>query len=108
MNTAKLASLLQTEKAGFTLIQKEASRVVNELSGTESLGLAKKMYKSEVYQARMFATLIFGRLAAHYKEAYEFLGERIVLIPTGALRRCWRGLSINIAKTRVMSKASPT
>jgi|GEM_PF-1909156 len=58
MDRQQLVTLLQTEKAGFKLVQTEAEKALATLSATEALQLARQMYESDVYQARMFAVLI--------------------------------------------------
>lgn len=73
----KLISLLATEKAGFKLIQTEVEKTLKRLNAKECLKLAQDLYKSDIYQARMFATLIFGRLAATENLAYEMLRKHI-------------------------------
>ena len=73
-----LTALLETEKAGFKLIKAEADKALNTMSESDCLYLAKHMYTSKVYQARMFATLILGKLAAAHKEAYDWLRTQVI------------------------------
>ena len=73
-----LVELLASEKAGFKLIQAEAEKALKNLDALECLELAVKLYDSEVYQARMFAVLVFGRLAATKKVAYEVLRTKVI------------------------------
>ena len=80
-NVKTLIALLETEKAGFKLIQTEADKILRNMREEDCLGLAHEMYGSEVYQARMFAVLIFGRLAATHAEAYDFLHTKAIFDP---------------------------
>ena len=53
-------------KDGFKPIQAEAEaeNILAQYSTHDSLQLAYRLYESEVHQARMLATIIFGKLAA--------------------------------------------
>src|SRR6266496_3766764 len=53
-----------------------AENIVAQNSTQDSLQLAHRLYASEVHQARMLATLIFGKLAALSPEAFSFLKEQ--------------------------------
>ena len=64
-------------KDGFKPIQVEAEKIVAQNSTHDSLQIAYKLYASEVHQARMLATLIFGKLAALSPEALSFLKETV-------------------------------
>ncbi len=77
MTNADLIALLATEKAGFKLIQAEAEKTLKVLDAKASLKLADELYESDVYQARMFAVLIFGRLASIEDSAYETLHTKV-------------------------------
>ena len=81
MDNADLIAKLETKKAGFKLIQTEAEIALKGLSAGESFLLATEMYHSDIYQARMFATFIFGHFAASNQAAYNFLLERVVYDP---------------------------
>jgi len=52
-----------------------AENIVAQNSTQDSLQLAHRLYASEVHQARMLATLIFGKLAALSPEAFSFLKD---------------------------------
>jgi 3-methyladenine DNA glycosylase AlkD len=58
-------------------IQKAADEVVVGRADKESLRIAKKLFASDIYQARSLATFIFGRLAADSNESLEFLKRRV-------------------------------
>jgi hypothetical protein len=60
-------------KDGFKPIQAEAENILVQHTTYDSLQLAHRLYASEVHQARMLATLIFGKLAALSPEAFSFL-----------------------------------
>jgi len=51
-------------KDGFKPIQAEAENILAQYPTHDSLQLAYRLYESEVHQARMLATIIFGKLAA--------------------------------------------
>jgi len=69
----KLIQRVQQTQHGFLDIQKAADEVVDSYTAQDSTGLARKLYASEVYQARSLATFIFGRLAAKSNESLNFL-----------------------------------
>lgn len=81
MDNDALIDLLATEKAGFKLIQAEANKALDNLDTKTCLARALELYNSTAYQARMFAVLIFGRLAATEKIAYEALRTKVVHDP---------------------------
>ena len=58
-------------------MQAEAEQIVAHNPTQDSLQLAHRLYASEVHQARMLATLIFGKLAAVSPEAFSFLKETV-------------------------------
>ncbi len=64
-------------KDGFKPIQAEAAKILAQYSTHDSLQLAQRLYASEVHQARMLATLIFGKLATLSPETFTFLKERV-------------------------------
>jgi hypothetical protein len=64
-------------KDGFKPIQAEAENILAQHTTHDSLQLAHILYASEVHQARMLATLIFGKLAALSTEAFTFLRETV-------------------------------
>jgi 3-methyladenine DNA glycosylase AlkD len=67
--------ILRVEKTqhGFTEIKRAAHEVVAGNTVPDGLRIAKKLFTSEVHQARMLATFIFGRLAAQSDESRNFL-----------------------------------
>lgn len=76
-----LIDMLASKKSGFKLILAEAEKAFKDQDTKGCLKLALKLYESEVYQARMFAVLLFGRLAATNKTAYEALRTKVVHDP---------------------------
>jgi 3-methyladenine DNA glycosylase AlkD len=60
-------------KDGFKPIRDLAEACLARHTEVEALALAHALYRSEVRQARMMATLIFGRLSAARPEAFAFL-----------------------------------
>lgn len=80
-NNRQLIALLETEKAGFKLVQTEVEKVLKSLAAKNCLAIAKHLYDSEVYQARMFAVLVSGRLATTDPEAYKLLETKAVHDP---------------------------
>ncbi len=73
----KLIQRAQKTQHGFLDIQKAANEVVDEQPAEDSLRIAKQLFKSEIYQARLLATFIFGRLAANSNETIEFLKRHV-------------------------------
>jgi 3-methyladenine DNA glycosylase AlkD len=74
-----LIQRVQKTQHGFTDIQKAAEEVFASHSRAETLSLAKELFASEVPQARMLATFLFGKLAAKSKESLAFLRKRVSL-----------------------------
>ena len=75
----RLIQRAQKTQHGFLDIQKAANELIDEQPVKDCLRIAKKLYASEIYQARALATFIFGRLAASSKETFEFLRHRVSL-----------------------------
>src|SRR5262245_36380938 len=71
-----LIQRVQKTQHGFTDIQKAAEEFFAGRTKTETLSLAKKLFASDVPQARMLATFLFGKLAAKSKESLSFLRKR--------------------------------
>src|ERR1041385_3560817 len=77
-----LIQRVQKTRHGFTDIQKAAEEVFVANHGkAETLSLAKELFASEVPQARMLATFLFGKLASKSKESFTFMRKRISLDP---------------------------
>jgi len=74
-----LIQRVQKSQHGFTDIQSAAEEVFASQSATEALILAKELFASEVHQARMLATFLFGKLSAKSKESLAFLRKRVSL-----------------------------
>lgn len=72
-----LIQRVQKTQHGFTDIQKTAEEVFAGHNRTEALVLAKELFDSDVHQARMLATLLFGNLAATSKESFAFLRKHV-------------------------------
>ncbi len=80
MNTVQsLIQRGQKTQNGFTDIQKAAEEVFANHNAVETLSLAKELFGSDVHQARMLATFLFGKLAAKSKESFAFLRKRVSL-----------------------------
>jgi 3-methyladenine DNA glycosylase AlkD len=78
MNNIKhIIQRVQKTQHGFTDIQKAAEEVFASHSRAGTLSLAKELFTSEVYQARMLATFLFGQLSAKSKESLTFLRKRV-------------------------------
>jgi 3-methyladenine DNA glycosylase AlkD len=73
----KLIQRVQKSQHGFLNIQKTADEVVTQHTAEESLRIAKKLFASDIYQARSLATFILGRLAANSKESLGFLKQSV-------------------------------
>jgi 3-methyladenine DNA glycosylase AlkC len=76
-NIDRLVQRAQRTDRGFTDIQKAADEVVDAADPKKSLQIAKGLFASDVHQARMLATFIFGRLAASSRESLGFLKLRV-------------------------------
>lgn len=74
-----LIQRVQKTQHGFTDILKAAEDVFASHSKTETLSLAKELFTSDVHQARVLATFLFGKLAARSKESFAFLRKRVSL-----------------------------
>ncbi|HXQ35451.1 MAG TPA: DNA alkylation repair protein [Anaerolineales bacterium] len=72
-----LIQRLQKTQHGYTDIQKAAEEVFANQSKTETFRLAKELFTSDVHQARMLATFLFGKLAAKSKESFVFLRNHV-------------------------------
>jgi 3-methyladenine DNA glycosylase AlkD len=81
VNTARslIARVKKTEH-GFLDIQKAAEDVfATSGSAAETLSLAKELFSSDVHQARVLATFLFGKLAVRSKESFTFLRRHVSL-----------------------------
>lgn len=75
--TTSIIQRVQKTQHGFTDIQKTAEEVFASHEKAETLRLAKELFTSEIHQARMLATFLFGKLAASSKESFTFLRKRV-------------------------------
>jgi len=73
----KLIQRVQKTPHGFTDIKRAADDVVTGNATQDSLRMAKKLFASDVHQARMLATLVLGRLAAQSDESLNILRNRV-------------------------------
>jgi len=76
---SSLIQRIQKTRHGFTDIQKAAEEVFAGHNRPETLSLAKELFASEVPQARMLATFLFGKLAAKSKQSFVFLRKGVSL-----------------------------
>ena len=74
-----LIERVQKTQHGFTDIQKAVEEVFLGYSPIETHQLAKELFLSEVHQARMLGTFLFGKLAAKSKASLTFLRQRVSL-----------------------------
>jgi 3-methyladenine DNA glycosylase AlkC len=72
-----LVQRVQKTQHGFADIQKAAEEVFASNNKSETLSLAKELFTSDVPQARMLATFLFGKLAAKSKESFTFMRKCI-------------------------------
>jgi 3-methyladenine DNA glycosylase AlkD len=72
-----LIQKVEKVKDGFKPLQVEAEAILVHRSLQESLQVAHQLYTSDVYQARMLATIIFGRHAADSPETFSFLRHTV-------------------------------
>jgi 3-methyladenine DNA glycosylase AlkD len=75
-----IKSLIQRVKKtehGFTDILRAAEEVFTSHSRAEAFALAKELFASEVNQARMLATFLFGFLAAKSKTSLAIMRKQV-------------------------------
>jgi 3-methyladenine DNA glycosylase AlkC len=77
INLNELIKKISQVKDGFKPIREEAEKCISSHSQQESIALAHELYKSDVYQARMMATIIFGKFAAKDKQVFDFLRHTV-------------------------------
>ena len=78
MNTVpSLIRRVQKTQHGFLDIQKASEEVFASHSAAKSLSLAKELFASDVHQARVLATFLFGKFAAKSKESLMFLRKHV-------------------------------
>ncbi len=73
----KLIERVQKTQHGFRDIQAAADEVITTTAPEESIGLAKKLFASDIRQARVLATFILGCFAATSDESLTFLRTRV-------------------------------
>jgi 3-methyladenine DNA glycosylase AlkD len=73
----KLTRRVKKTKYGFIEIRNTADEVVAGKTVQESIRLARRLYASEIYQARVLATFILGRLAAKSNKSLGYLRMRV-------------------------------
>lgn len=69
----KLVQRAGKTQHGFTDIKVMAEEICAGNLASKSLKIAKKLLKSDIHQARMLATFIFGQLAASSESAFHAL-----------------------------------
>jgi 3-methyladenine DNA glycosylase AlkC len=79
MNKSELLVSLQTETSGFKHTQAIGDQLTTELGDKDALEFAKELFELDLYQARMCAVHIWGKLAAKHKHAYDLLVAKVVL-----------------------------
>lgn len=62
---------------GFGDIRKAADEITAENTPAEQIEMARALYKSDVHQARMLATFIFGHQAASSPDSFQFLHQTV-------------------------------
>jgi 3-methyladenine DNA glycosylase AlkD len=75
--TDELVQRVQKIEHGFKEIEKEAKNIVERNSVENCLTISKKLFSSEVYQARSLATFVLGAIASKSKEAFSFLKKNV-------------------------------
>jgi 3-methyladenine DNA glycosylase AlkD len=74
---AKLIQRVERTRHGFKDIRAAADEVMTTNTPQESFRLARNLFVSDVHQARVLATFIFGRLAAASEESLAFLRTQV-------------------------------
>ena len=72
-----LIERVQKTEHGFADILKAAEEVFASHSEGEILPLAKELFSSEIHQARVLATFLFGKLSAKSKVSFTFLRKNV-------------------------------
>jgi 3-methyladenine DNA glycosylase AlkD len=72
-----LIQRVEKTKNGFTDIQKAAQEVFESHTPAETLQIAKELFESDVHQARMLGTFLFGKLAAKSKDSFSFMWKQV-------------------------------
>jgi 3-methyladenine DNA glycosylase AlkD len=62
---------------GFKEMREEATAIATESSVSDSLRIAKELYKSQVYQVRMVAVFVLGYIAARSATSFRTLRETV-------------------------------
>jgi 3-methyladenine DNA glycosylase AlkC len=73
----KLTRRVKRTKHGFIDIKNTADQVVADETVEQSIRLARRLYTSEIHQARVLATFILGRLAAKSDRSLGYLRMRV-------------------------------
>ena len=72
-----LVQRVQKTQHGFADILKAAEEIFANQSKAEALSLAKELFASDIHQARVLGTFLFGKFAAKSKESFAFLRKRV-------------------------------
>ncbi|MCW5874371.1 MAG: HEAT repeat domain-containing protein [Anaerolineales bacterium] len=72
-----LINKVSKPKAGFPEIQRTADLTIKSESPAKALDIARDLLESPVYQARMLATYLLGRLAGSMPETMKLLRQRV-------------------------------
>jgi hypothetical protein len=78
MNKSELLASLKTETFGFKHTQAVGDQLIVDLGAEKAVEFAKELFKSDIYQARMCAVHIWGKLAAKHRPAYDLLVSKVV------------------------------
>lgn len=80
-NIHELVDRILKIEHGFKHIYAEAEGIIATYSNEESFTYAKELYRYDVYQPRMLATVVLGHLSYNNKKAYDFL-KQIISVDT--------------------------
>jgi 3-methyladenine DNA glycosylase AlkD len=72
-----LIQRVQKTQHGFGDIQKAAEEVFASHSQLENMRIARELFSSEIHQARMLGTFLFGAMAAKQKKCLLFMRDQI-------------------------------
>jgi len=73
----ELTRRVRKTKHGFIDIRETADEVVADETVEESIRFARRLYASEIHQARVLATFILGRLAAKSDKSLAYLRTHV-------------------------------
>jgi len=107
-NVKSLIQRAQKTQHGFTDIKKASEEVFATESPSEAFSIAKELFDSEVAQARMVATFLFGKLSSTSKQSFSFLHKKVSKDPDWRVQEILAQAFDQYCKDIGYEKALPT